>query len=754
VDGESSVQDLHGHTSVRMVYASTMLVMVAAFVLFALDTWHQTHAEFERELDHLNKTLAHMTEAELTQQASMLRVIGRRLEEVDAVRSPQRGRKLIDQMMKINPEMAAFGLADTDGQLLLVSGIPGERRLPNLMASEASRDGFAAALNSDSMVVGRTYHFPLLQRWIVPVRLALRDAAGEVSLVMTAGIDIDARAAMWSVIRSAVEPFEGIRLSLIRDDGYIQLQLPARESERHAIYGERLHGYVVPAGTGTVEDPWGRGDLTRALRLQRVAVTAIASVPPERVRLAYLQRMSMPVLLFLAALMVGWLFYLYLRRNQQVYEMQLVHDATHDALTALPNRLLLEDRVNQDILRARRRGLHVAVMYVDLDQFKRVNDGFGHKAGDRLLQACARRLRGVLRDGDTVGRLSGDEFLVVFPDLPETAQARGLAARIIEEFRRSFDLDGRELFSTVSIGVALFPHDGDDADQLLQNADAALYQAKSIGRNSFCFFEPRHNAATERRIALETALRTAIERNELSVVYQPKADGTTLEWHGAEALLRWHSPTLGDVSPGEFIPVAEEIGLIDNLGWFVIETVLRDLHWIRELVIDFGVAVNVSVRQLHDPGFIPRLLGELRESGLPPGLIELEVTESIMAEAVPQLETLREAGLRLAIDDFGTGFSCLSYLKRLPVTTLKLDREFVRDLEVDPADKALITAMIAVARELDLETVAEGVETQGQLAFLQAQKCSQIQGFLLGKPMPIARLLEQIRARGRRGRSV
>jgi EAL domain-containing protein (putative c-di-GMP-specific phosphodiesterase class I) len=280
-----------------------------------------------------------------------------------------------------------------------------------------------------------------------------------------------------------------------------------------------------------------------------------------------------------------------------------------------------------------------------------------------------------------------------------------------------------------------------------------LFQAKAIGRNSFCFFEPRHNAATERRIAVETGLRKALERKELSVVYQPKADSKRLEWLGAEALLRWHSPTLGQVSPAEFIPVAEETGLIDSLGWFVIETVLQDLHWMRELVIDFGVAVNVSVRQLRDPDFIPRLLEALRDSGLPPGLIELEVTESIMAESVPQLETLREAGLRLAIDDFGTGFSCLSYLKRLPVTTLKLDREFVRDLEDDPADKALVTAMIAVARELDIETVAEGVETQGQLAFLQAQDCSQVQGFLLGRPMSIHDLLTNIRTSRRRGRS-
>ncbi|MCG6965605.1 MAG: GGDEF domain-containing phosphodiesterase, partial [Chromatiaceae bacterium] len=298
-----------------------------------------------------------------------------------------------------------------------------------------------------------------------------------------------------------------------------------------------------------------------------------------------------------------------------------------------------------------------------------------------------------------------------------------------------------ELFGTVSIGIALYPDDGSQTATLLQNADTALYRAKDEGRNCVCFFQPQHSMATARRTLVENALRNALERGEMRVEYQPKADGRSLAWESAEALLRWRSDDLGDVSPVEFIPVAEETGLIDVLGWFVLESALRDLQRIRELDPDFGMAVNVSVRQFRDAGFIPRLLEYLEGTGLPPGSLELEVTESIMAEAVPELEILREAGLRLAIDDFGTGFSSLSYLKRLPVTTLKLDREFVRDLETDNADRALITAMIAVARELELDTVAEGVETQGQLDFLRARNCSQLQGYRLGRPMPIGDLL-------------
>ncbi|MCB1788475.1 MAG: EAL domain-containing protein, partial [Gammaproteobacteria bacterium] len=426
------------------------------------------------------------------------------------------------------------------------------------------------------------------------------------------------------------------------------------------------------------------------------------------------------------------------------FEGNLIYQASHDALTGLPNRVLLEDRVMHDIARARRNKRRVAIMYLDLDQFKRVNDGFGHKTGDLMLRVCADRLLSNLRDADTVGRLGGDEFLVVLPDLSDATVVRTLAYRLLEDFRRPLRVQGRDLFSTVSIGVAVFPDDGERAEILLQNADTALYRAKDGGRDNVCFFQPQHSQAAARRTEVESALRDALVQDELSVVYQPKANGRTLQWDGAEALVRWHSGQLGDVSPAEFIPVAEDSGLIDAIGWFVIDSALRDLHRIRERVPDFGMAVNVSVRQFRDPTFIRHLLDRLHKADVPCHALELEVTESIMAEGVPELEALREAGLRLAIDDFGTGFSSLSYLKRLPVTTLKLDRAFVSDLETDNADRALITAIMAVARELDLDTVAEGVETQGQLAFLQARHCSHLQGYLLGRPMPLADLLDRL----------
>ena len=722
-----------------MVYLSTVVLMTVALVLFATHTWRETRNSFFVELDYVNRLLLQTTVSTLQHQASMLRVLGHRLLEVDALNHPERGRALVDELLAINTEMAGFGLSRPDGQLVLVSGVPAHRKLPSLMDREPSRIGVEAAIASNTMVVGRTYYMPLLDRWLIPVRLAVRDGSGEVVALMAAGIDIDASSAMWN----AIETKPGMQLSLVRDDGYTQLVLPSDPDLSAARYGTATGAPpVVSTETATP-----MGAIMRMERMSAYPLTVISSYEPAAFHQRFAARMTMPLLLFAMALIVGALAYRYMRRSQQAFEDNLIHHASHDALTSLPNRMWLESRIQQDVARAQRSGRHVAVMYVDLDQFKRVNDTLGHKLGDCLLRVCGQRLQKALRKGDAIGRMGGDEFLLIFPDLSEAGIARVLAARILEEFDRPFDIEGHELFSNASIGVAVYPDDGKDADTLLKNADTALFLAKDQGRNSFRFFEPRLNKSTTRKIEVENALRSALARNELRVVYQPKAEAGSLRWEGAEALLRWNSEKLGEVSPLEFIPVAEETGMIETLGWFVLHTALHDLHWIRAIVNDFEMSINVSLRQFRNPDFIPRLLERLKASGVPPGMIELEVTESIMAESVAQFEVLRGAGLRLAIDDFGTGFSSLSYLKRLPVTTLKIDREFVRDLEVDTADKALITAIIAVARELELATVAEGIENNGQLQFLQSQGCDQLQGYMLGRPMPIRELLQQLESR-------
>ncbi|MDZ7752837.1 MAG: EAL domain-containing protein [Gammaproteobacteria bacterium] len=481
--------------------------------------------------------------------------------------------------------------------------------------------------------------------------------------------------------------------------------------------------------------------------------------PPRRrglqVRRIYLATVFLMTGAFLLFAISSWIETRRTASNELEHASRMLHDATTVVLAHQESMLRvlgrrLEDRLRQEIARVGRSGRSLAVMYVDLDQFKRVNDSFGHTVGDGLLLAAAHRLNACLREGDTVGRLGGDEFLLLFPDLHSAADAQPLADRVLEAFDGRFLVEGRELFSTASIGVALCPDDGTDSGTLLQNADTALYRAKDAGRHGVCFFRQEYSRAATRRVVVENALHLALERDELRVVYQPKCDARSRRWMGAEALLRWHSATLGEVSPGEFIPVAEDTGLIAALGQFVLVRAVEDLVRIQAVAPDFTMAVNVSVRQFDSPNLVTGVVDLLEQFGIAPAMLELEVTESIMAATIPQLDLLREAGLRLAIDDFGTGFSSLSYLKRLPVTTLKLDREFVRDLETDPADKALLKAMIKLAQELDLETVAEGVETEGQAAFLQQQRVSQLQGYLLARPMPVDELLVRLQEPGRR----
>ncbi len=720
---------------VRRIYGATLFLMTGAFLLFAVSSWLETRQSALKELAHASRMMRDSTAAVLAHQESMLRVLGRRLEDLGALHAPAEGRRLMDLMLSLNEVVAGFGLARPDGQLVLVSGVPPDHPLPNLLEQEASHAGLMEALDHDGMVVGRTYWFPLLERWLIPVRIALRDTRGDAVLVMAAGIDIDAETAMWNAID--IKP--GMEVMVLRDDGFAQLVLPAGLPERAVTYG-------APVAARPHAGGGDGGGLTVDMAIERYPLRVVARYGGATVAMTYARQMSVPLLLFTAAMVLGWVAFRLIRQKQQQYEDDLIRQATHDRLTRLPNRLMLEDRLRQEIRRAHRSGRPLAVMYVDLDQFKRVNDSYGHAVGDGLLLAAAQRLSACLRAGDTVGRLGGDEFLLLFPDLHSVADVQVLADRVLEAFDGRVLVEGRELFTTASIGVAMCPDDGADSGTLLQNADTALYRAKDAGRNGVRFFRQEYSRAATRRVVVEHALHLALEQNELRVVYQPKCDARSRRWMGAEALLRWHSATLGEVSPAEFIPVAEDTGLIAALGRFVLVRALEDLVQIHTIAPAFTMAVNVSVRQFSSPNLVTGVMDLLEEFGVAPAMLELEVTESIMAATVPQLDLLRDAGLRLAIDDFGTGFSSLSYLKRLPVTTLKLDREFVRDLETDAADKALLKAMIRLAQELDLETVAEGVETEGQAAFLQQQGVSQLQGYLLARPMAVEDLLVRLQA--------
>jgi diguanylate cyclase (GGDEF)-like protein/PAS domain S-box-containing protein len=429
---------------------------------------------------------------------------------------------------------------------------------------------------------------------------------------------------------------------------------------------------------------------------------------------------------------------------------QMAHQATHDALTQLPNRYLLQDRLKHAIARARRTGWSFAVLFVDLDHFKKVNDGLGHGAGDILLREVAARLLGCGRKEDTIARLGGDEFVIVLEDLRQEDRAATLARKILEALALPLQIEGHECFITASIGVSLFPKDGADAETLLKNADAAMYQAKDSGRDIIQFYGHEMHARALERLKLEQSLRHALERRELELHYQPQMELRGGRIIGVEALLRWRHPQRGLISPSEFVPLAEETGLIEVIGEWVLRTACEQARaWQREGLPPLRMAVNLSPRQFLRPGMANVVDRVLRETGLEPGYLDLEITEGLLIKnvegSIATLRALKAMGVRLSIDDFGTGYSSLNYLKRFPIDQLKIDKSFVSDLMTDQDDNAIALAVIAMAHSMRLNVIAEGVENESQLAFLQKNLCDEMQGYYLSRPLPPRQLTALLR---------
>jgi len=435
-------------------------------------------------------------------------------------------------------------------------------------------------------------------------------------------------------------------------------------------------------------------------------------------------------------------------------ERLLVHQATHDALTGLPNRVLLKDRLQHAVAQGRREGRQVGVIFTDLDNFKDVNDSLGHDVGDELLKMLAQRMRSALRESDTVARLGGDEFVAVIENAANNHDLDAVVQKLFETLSQPCDIAGHRIFPGASLGIAAFPKDGDDADTLMRNADTAMYAAKDGGRNHFRFFSADMNAELSEWMEISASLRNAIENHELEVHYQPKACLKTGELHGMEALVRWRHPEHGLIPPARFIPVAEKSGLIGAIGAWVLDDVCRQARtWLDAGLHPGRVAVNLSTAQCHGHDLVDLVRSALSRHGLSGHHLELEITESIVMddaeESIRAFWALRDMDVRVSVDDFGTGYSSLSYLKRLPVDVLKIDKSFVDDIETDTNDVEIIRAIIAMAHSLNLDVVAEGVETAPQLDCLRAAGCDQLQGYYFSRPLPADKMTALLRNGGR-----
>lgn len=438
--------------------------------------------------------------------------------------------------------------------------------------------------------------------------------------------------------------------------------------------------------------------------------------------------------------------------ERRAIQQRIQHLAYHDALTSLPNRSLLQDRVAQAISRADRGGKRLAVMFIDIDNFKNINDTLGHDVGDELLREVARRLSASVRGHDTIARQGGDEFIVLLEELEGQSGAARAAQKILDALRSAFEVGGTKQHVSGSIGIALYPDDGKDSQTLMKNADTAMFHSKAQGKNTYHFFTSNMNIAVKRRAMLESSLRAAVKDGDFLLHYQPQVDLATGKVVAAEALVRWNNQSGGIVMPGDFIPLAEETGLINEIGeWVMREGCMQARRWQAGGIAPERIAINLSARQLGDKGFLGMVKRVLKETGLNPGCLELEITESqVMKQAEGSIQLLNELadmGIHLAVDDFGTGYSSLSYLKRLPISKLKIDQSFVRDITVDPNDTAIVVAIISMARSLDLEIIAEGIETAGQLNLLRAKGCAIGQGYYFSMPLA-AEALEPVLKRG------
>jgi len=431
-------------------------------------------------------------------------------------------------------------------------------------------------------------------------------------------------------------------------------------------------------------------------------------------------------------------------------DIRLNYLAQYDPLTGIPNRQFFNDQLTRATARARRDGRKVTLLFLDLDEFKVVNDTLGHDTGDRLLKEVADRIRRAVRTGDVVARLGGDEFAVLLEGLSGPREVEAVAAGLLDVVSRPYHIAERQLMITTSIGITMYPNDNADTQMLLKNADIAMYQAKGNGKNNFTFFHQKMHADLMEYHALEHDIREALELGQFHLAYQPKVNVHINQLQGLEALLRWNSPTRGNVGPNEFIPVAEESGHIIPLGYWVLDEVCRTVRsWQDKGLPVVPVSVNVSARQFQQPDFHKRVAEVLGRHGVDAGLIEIELTEGLVMEdteaAQRELAQLKKIGLRISIDDFGTGYSCLSYLRRFPIDVLKIDRSFVQEIGSSRDGESIIDAIISLAKSLRLETVAEGVETPAQLNYLLDHGCHVVQGYLFGKPMDVS-LIEPLLA--------
>lgn len=731
--------------SLRLWLGASIAIGVLLLTALGVKSWREENRDMQANLAIQAGMAARSSQAVFDKIGASMELLGSILKERAVLSHPESARGLLLEFQATHPGTEAVALIDPRGKMLVNTVVPPGLPLPDLRQDAEYFRSFLFDLNNTySYSIGLNEYGRSLNKWHFPIRHVVADDRGDPLFVIQGAVAADRGALLWSDL--PLQP--GSRVGLMRYDGRIQLVWPPTADPQRAFnrpQAGELAGILRNTPgivAGTYRGVSGLDGQTRTgayARLPEATMVAFASVPERVILERWWQHNYVLLMSFVAYLAVIGAVMVRLGARERRHTQELVIQSRHDALTGLPNRLAINESIYFELARARRSGGQAMLFYLDLDRFKDINDSLGHMGGDRLLVEVAARLRTILRREDTLARLGGDEFLVLVAD-GHVEDASVVAERIAGVFSTPFEILGNAINISASIGICVLPDDGEDVDTLLQHADAAMYEAKHHGRSRYAFYQAALGERILKRLKLREDFKRALSDEEFTLHYQPLIDMRSGEVVGAEALVRWNDPRQGPRSPGEFIPCAEESGLILPLGEWVLRHACRQCKAWEEAGHDLYVAVNLSTRQFQDPELVEKIRDALAAAGLAPAKLELEITETAAmqnAEAsIEVMNKLKSLGIRLAIDDFGTGYSSLSYLKRIPADIIKIDRSFVSEIHNNPDDFAIVRTVLALGASLEKRCLAEGIETAAHFEVLRDLGCHYAQGYWMSKPLP------------------
>lgn len=757
---EEATKALIFHTPLRRLYIFGFVASLLFFGGASLYTWFDLKGRAQTELRHQHALITTSVEDRLAQQASMLKILGQRLLEIGLLSNKHKGEQLLDKSLQENPVFIAYGLATPKGKLVLTSHNLRNKKLPNLLQSQQTSESFVRALQTQGLTVGRTYYFPELGKWIIPLRYAIRDNQGNTVAVMTAGIDLHGAYNLWSSYRIQ-RPFylNVVKASNRKGESYNQYSQPLlypnslQKTYNNPIPRQMLRSSAakitkatqVSMKTFMEQEKTAQYSFYNSLTQERMLIQAgynkryriftVLGVYYSYLWNTFSYYLGAYLLILLLFNIVHFVLFRHIDNKQHLSNLSLERQATHDALTSLPNRTLLKAEFSGW---KRQHPDGFALLYLDLDNFKHVNDHYGHTIGDTLLIEVSQRLFQCCGSKAQLYRQGGDEFIILYPSavIEEIQQA---IEHCRERLNKVISIDNLEFKITSSYGVVTSELGSQDLEGMLSHADIAMYEAKRK-QIPYTFFTESMLEESVERATIEKAMLPGLENEEFFLVYQPQIDAKDKSVLGVEVLLRWNSKEHGFIRPDKFIAVAETCGHINLLGEFVLKTAFKELKHLSTADKPLRISINASVHQILDNNFPKILNAQTQLHGISPANVVVEITESVFIEDINNtkklLQRLQDDGYLISLDDFGTGYSSLSLINKLPIGEIKIDKSFVRDINTDENDRALIKSMIGIGQSLQIPVLAEGVEELDQAQTLKNFGCDSFQGYYFGKPMP------------------